>query len=205
MAMTFHVDVVSAEEELFSGTAEMLFAPGAMGELGIMARHTPLLTPLKPGELRIKLEGGEEVIESVKRILTAGIPVMGHLGLTPQSIFKFGTYSVRAKEEAEAEKLKEDIQLLEEAGCFSVVLEKIPANLASEVVKLVDIPLIGIGAGGDVDGQVLVLHDLLGLTHEFHPRFLRRYLNLYEDIKGAVENYITDVKSRDFPNDSEQY
>jgi len=157
------------------------------------------------GAHAIKLEGGEEVIESVKRILTAGIPVMGHLGLTPQSIFKFGTYSVRAKEEAEAEKLKEDIQLLEEAGCFSVVLEKIPANLASEVVKLVDIPLIGIGAGGDVDGQVLVLHDLLGLTHEFHPRFLRRYLNLYEDIKGAVENYITDVKSRDFPNDSEQY
>jgi len=157
------------------------------------------------GAHAIKLEGGEEVIESVKRILTAGIPVMGHLGLTPQSIFKFGTYSVRAKEEAEAAKLKEDIQLLEEAGCFSVVLEKIPAKLASEVVKLVDIPLIGIGAGGDVDGQVLVLHDLLGLTHEFNPRFLRRYLNLYEDIKGAVEHYITDVKNRDFPNDSEQY
>lgn len=153
----------------------------------------------------VKLEGGAEVIESVKRILSAGIPVMGHLGLTPQSIYKFGTYTVRAKEEAEAQKLKEDAKLLEEAGCFSIVLEKIPAKLAKEVAESVEIPVIGIGAGNGVDGQVLVLHDMLGITKEFHPRFLRRYLNLYDDIKGAVGQYIDDVKSKDFPNDKEQY
>ena len=145
------------------------------------------------------------MLESVNRILSAGIPVMGHLGLTPQSIFKFGTYSVRAKEEAEAQKLREDAKLLEEAGCFGLVLEKIPAKLAKEVTDSVSIPVIGIGAGADVDGQVLVLHDLLGVTKEFNPRFLRRYLNLYDDVKGAVESYIKDVKSQDFPNDSEQY
>lgn len=153
----------------------------------------------------VKLEGGAEVIESVKRILSAGIPVMGHLGLTPQSIYKFGTYTVRAKEEAEAAKLIEDAKLLEEAGCFSIVLEKIPAKLAKQVAESVEIPIIGIGAGNGVDGQVLVLHDMLGITKEFHPRFLRRYLNLYEDIKGAVGEYISDVKSKDFPNDKEQY
>lgn len=153
----------------------------------------------------VKLEGGAEVIESVKRILSAGIPVMGHLGLTPQSIYKFGTYTVRAKEEEEALKLKEDAKLLEEAGCFSIVLEKIPAKLAKEVAESVDIPVIGIGAGNGVDGQVLVLHDMLGITKEFHPRFLRRYLNLYDDIKGAVGQYIEDVKSTDFPNEKEQY
>jgi 3-methyl-2-oxobutanoate hydroxymethyltransferase len=157
------------------------------------------------GAHAIKLEGGLEVIESVKRILSAGIPVMGHLGLTPQSIFKFGTYSVRAKDDAEAQKLKEDALLLQEAGCFALVLEKIPATLAEEVTKSLHIPVIGIGAGGGVDGQVLVLHDLIGLTKEFSPRFLRRYLNLFDEIQGAVEHYIQDVKSTDFPNKEEQY
>jgi 3-methyl-2-oxobutanoate hydroxymethyltransferase len=157
------------------------------------------------GAHSVKLEGGSEVIESVKRILSAGIPVMGHLGLTPQSIYKFGTYTVRAKEEEEAFKLKQDAQLLEETGCFAIVLEKIPASLAKEVAESVSIPVIGIGAGNDVDGQVLVLHDMLGVTKEFSPRFLRRYLNLYSEIKGAVGNYIKDVKSKDFPNEKEQY
>lgn len=153
----------------------------------------------------VKLEGGKEVIESVNRILSAGIPVMGHLGLMPQSINKFGTYSVRAKEEAEAQKLISDAKLLEEAGCFAVVLEKIPAKLGEEVARSLSIPVIGIGAGGGVDGQVLVIHDLLGITQEFSPRFLRRYHNLADEIKGAVGNYITDVKSGDFPNETEQY
>lgn len=157
------------------------------------------------GAHAVKLEGGFEVLESVKRILSAGIPVMGHLGLTPQSIFKFGTYNVRAKEDAEAQKLKEDAILLEEAGCFAIVLEKIPAKLAAEVATSVHIPVIGIGAGQKVDGQVLVLHDLIGLTQEFNPRFLRRYLNLFDDIKNAVEHYIDDVKKLDFPNQEEQY
>jgi len=157
------------------------------------------------GAHSVKLEGGSEVIESVKRILSAGIPVMGHLGLTPQSIYKFGTYTVRAKEEEEANKLKEDAILLQEAGCFGLVLEKIPAKLAKEVADSLTIPVIGIGAGSDVDGQVLVLHDMLGVTKEFSPRFLRRYLNLYEEMKGAVGQYIKDVKSVDFPNDKEQY
>ncbi|MBN2595877.1 MAG: 3-methyl-2-oxobutanoate hydroxymethyltransferase [Marinifilaceae bacterium] len=153
----------------------------------------------------VKLEGGREVLESVNRILSAGIPVMGHLGLTPQSIHKFGTYAVRAKEEEEAEKLIEDAKLLEEAGCFALVLEKIPATLATKVAGSVTIPVIGIGAGGGVDGQVLVLHDMLGITQEFSPRFLRRYHNLFAEIQGAVETYIGDVKSREFPNKREQY
>jgi len=153
----------------------------------------------------VKLEGGSEIIESIERILTAGIPVMGHLGLTPQSIYKFGTYTVRAKEEEEAEKLITDARLLEETGCFAIVLEKVPAKLAKKVAASVSIPIIGIGAGVDVDGQVLVLHDMIGMTHEFNPRFLRRYLNLFEDITGAVKNYVSDVKSKDFPNDKEQY
>jgi 3-methyl-2-oxobutanoate hydroxymethyltransferase len=153
----------------------------------------------------VKLEGGMEVILSVKRILSAGIPVMGHLGLTPQSIYKFGTYTVRAKEEAEAEKLLQDAIALEEAGCFALVLEKIPRALAKRVAETISIPVIGIGAGPDVDGQVLVLHDMLGMTYEFNPRFLRRYLSLYEDINGAVKNYVADVKSRDFPNEQESY
>ena len=153
----------------------------------------------------VKLEGGAEIIESVERILTAGIPVMGHLGLTPQSIYKFGTYTVRAKDEEEAEKLIADAKILEETGCFSIVLEKVPEKLAKRVSESVSIPVIGIGAGADVDGQVLVLHDMLGMNHEFNPRFLRRYLNLHEDITGAVQNYVSDVKSRSFPNDKEQY
>ena len=157
------------------------------------------------GAHSVKLEGGSEVIESVKRILSAGIPVMGHLGLTPQSIYKFGTYTVRAKEEEEAHKLIEDAKLLEEAGCFAIVLEKIPASLAKKVAESLTIPVIGIGAGSDVDGQVLVLHDMLGVTKEFSPRFLRRYLNLYEEMKGAVGQYIADVKSVNFPNENEQY
>ncbi len=157
------------------------------------------------GAHAVKLEGGEEIRESVERILTAGIPVMGHLGLTPQSIYKFGTYTVRAKEEEEAERLKKDAVLLRDMGCFSIVVEKIPAALAKQVAESIDIPVIGIGAGGGVDGQVLVLHDMIGLTHEFKPRFLRRYLNLYEDVKGAVQQYVTDVKDSDFPSEKEQY
>ena len=153
----------------------------------------------------VKMEGGREVLESIDRILSAGIPVMGHLGLTPQSIHKFGTYVVRATTDEEAGKLKEDAHLLSRAGCFSIVLEKIPAKLAAEVTKEISIPIIGIGAGMKVDGQVLVLHDMLGITTEFSPRFLRRYLNLHEDITGAVTAYINDVKSLDFPNEREQY
>jgi len=153
----------------------------------------------------VKLEGGNEIIESIERILTAGIPVMGHLGLTPQSIYKFGTYTVRAKKEAEAVKLLADAKLLEKVGCFALVLEKVPAKLAEEVAKSLTIPVIGIGAGNGVDGQVLVLHDMLGMTHKFNPRFLRRYLNLYDEITGAVKNYVSDVKSKKFPNTQEQY
>ncbi len=157
------------------------------------------------GAHAVKMEGGEEIKESIQRILSAGVPVMGHLGLTPQSINKFGTYTVRATEEPEAEKLIEDAKLLEELGCFSLVLEKIPADLAERVAKTVKIPVIGIGAGAGVDGQVLVLHDMLGLNTGFHPRFLRRYMELYDGIKGAISNYIDDVKSQDFPNESESY
>lgn len=153
----------------------------------------------------VKLEGGSEVVESVSRILSAGIPVMGHLGLTPQSIYKFGTYTVRAKEEEEAKKLKEDAKLLEQAGVFALVLEKVPATLAKEVAEMLEIPVIGIGAGNGVDGQVLVSHDMLGITADFSPRFLRRYLNLYEDMKMATAKYIEDVKTVDFPNENEQY
>jgi 3-methyl-2-oxobutanoate hydroxymethyltransferase len=153
----------------------------------------------------VKLEGGEEAIDSVKKIVGAGIPVMGHLGLTPQSIYKFGTYTVRAKEAAEADKLKKDALLLQEAGCFGIVLEKIPAALAKEVSESLSIPTIGIGAGGDCDGQVLVMHDMLGINTEFKPRFLRQYLNMNEQVTGAVQQYIKDIKSRDFPNAEEQY
>ncbi|MAS49570.1 MAG: 3-methyl-2-oxobutanoate hydroxymethyltransferase [Euryarchaeota archaeon] len=153
----------------------------------------------------VKLEGGSEIVESIERILTAGIPVMGHLGLTPQSIYKFGTYSVRAKEDEEAEKLIEDAKLLEKAGCFAIVLEKIPKDLAQRVQQELSIPVIGIGAGPHCDGQVLVLHDLLGITMDFSPRFLRRYLNLAEDIDTAIRSYCDDVRSGDFPNESESY
>ena len=157
------------------------------------------------GAHAVKMEGGSEVAESITRILAAGIPVMGHLGLTPQSIYKFGTYSVRAKEETEAQKLIEDAQLLEQLGCFAMVLEKVPAHLAGKTAKILKIPVIGIGAGAAVDGQVLVTHDMLGLTEEFSPRFLRRYQNLAEEIVQATGKYIADVKASSFPNDKEQY
>jgi 3-methyl-2-oxobutanoate hydroxymethyltransferase len=153
----------------------------------------------------VKLEGGKEIKDSIKKILGAGIPVMGHLGLTPQSIYKFGTYTVRAKEEAEAEKLINDAKTLEKLGCFSIVLEKVPAALAEKVARELQVPVIGIGAGAGVDGQVLVTHDMVGMTHEFHPRFLRRYLNLFEDMSNAFQQYSKDVKSQNFPNDQEQY
>src|SRR5678815_1457151 len=157
------------------------------------------------GAHAIKLEGGEEVLESVRRIISAGIPVMGHLGLTPQSIYKFGTYNVRAKEEEEANKLRSDAKLLQEAGCFGLVLEKIPASLAKKVAESISIPVIGIGAGRYCDGQVLVMHDMLGINTEFKPRFLRQYLNLHELATKAVQQYIKDVKARDFPNENEQF
>lgn len=157
------------------------------------------------GAHAVKMEGGEEVVESVKRIISTGIPVMGHLGLTPQSIYKFGTYSVRAKEAEEAEKLKRDALLLQDAGCFAIVLEKIPAKLAGEVSESLSIPTIGIGAGGQCNGQVLVMHDMLGINTEFKPRFLRQYLNLNEQITAAVKSYLSDVRSGDFPNEKEQY
>ncbi len=157
------------------------------------------------GAHAVKLEGGHQVVESIERIISAGIPVMGHLGLTPQSIHKFGTYVVRAREEEEARRLLEDARIIEKAGCFALVLEKIPARLAEEVTTTLKIPVIGIGAGSKTDGQVLVLHDMLGITQEFSPRFLRRYHNLYAEIKGAVQAYINDVRTQDFPNEKEQY
>jgi len=157
------------------------------------------------GAHAVKLEGGREIKESIERILSAGIPVMGHLGLTPQSIYKFGTYQVRAREEEEANRLIEDAHILESSGCFAIVLEKIPAELGGKVATEVKIPIIGIGAGNQVDGQVLVLHDMLGLNQGFSPRFLRRYNNLFDQITGSVQEYIHDIKSRDFPNDKEQY
>jgi 3-methyl-2-oxobutanoate hydroxymethyltransferase len=157
------------------------------------------------GAHAVKLEGGEEVAESVKRIISAGVPVMGHLGLTPQSIYKFGTYAVRAVEKEEADKLLKDAKILQDAGCFAIVLEKIPAELARQVASMLKIPVIGIGAGGNVDGQVLVLHDMLGINKDFSPRFMRRYMNLFEEIGEGVRKYISDVKSADFPNENEQY
>jgi 3-methyl-2-oxobutanoate hydroxymethyltransferase len=157
------------------------------------------------GAHAVKMEGGAEIKEGIKRILGAGVPVMGHLGLTPQSIYKFGTYTVRAKEDQEAEQLIKDAKMLEDIGCFALVLEKIPASLAQKVAESISIPVIGIGAGNGVDGQVLVVHDMIGLTHEFHPKFLRRYLNIFEQMKEAVSQYVRDVKAVDFPNENEQY
>lgn len=171
----------------------------------IEALNSAIRIMKESGAHGVKLEGGSEIIESVERILSAGIPVMGHLGLTPQSIYKFGTYVVRAKQDEEAEKLLADAQLLEDSGCFGVILEKIPAQLALKVAKKISIPAIGIGAGGDCDGQVLVSHDMLGINNDFNPRFLRKYHNLYQEISGAVGSYIKDIKSGDFPNDKEQY
>ena len=169
------------------------------------ALHSAIRIMKESGAHAVKLEGGKEIKDSIKKILNAGVPVMGHLGLTPQSIYKFGTYTVRAKEEGEAAKLIEDAKMLESIGCFAVVLEKIPAHLAKQVAESISIPVIGIGAGGDVDGQVLVIHDMLGMNNEFSPRFLRRYLNLYESMTNAIGQYVTDVKSKDFPNEKEQY
>jgi 3-methyl-2-oxobutanoate hydroxymethyltransferase len=169
------------------------------------ALHSAIKVMKESGGHAVKMEGGSEIAESIQRILSAGIPVMGHLGLTPQSIYKFGTYSVRAKEDVEAEKLIEDAKILEKAGVFSIVLEKIPAALAAKVAKTVTIPVIGIGAGADIDGQVLVLHDMLGMNNEFSPRFLRRYANLFDVIQGAVKQYSADIKSKNFPNEKEQY
>ncbi|MEJ7610944.1 MAG: 3-methyl-2-oxobutanoate hydroxymethyltransferase [Ferruginibacter sp.] len=169
------------------------------------ALHSAIRIMKETGGHAVKLEGGEQEAESIKRIVNSGVPVMGHLGLTPQSIYKFGTYTVRAKEEEEAEKLKKDALILQEAGCFAIVLEKIPAKLAEEVTASLQIPTIGIGAGGHCDGQVLVMHDMLGINTEFKPRFLRQYLNMNEQITGAVQHYIQDVKSGDFPNEGEQY
>jgi 3-methyl-2-oxobutanoate hydroxymethyltransferase len=170
-----------------------------------LALNSAIRIMKESGAHAIKIEGGEEIKESVSRILSAGIPVMGHLGLTPQSIYKFGTYNVRAKEEEEALKLEKDAELLQSLGCFSLVLEKIPANLAAKVAKNVSIPVIGIGAGGQVDGQVLVMHDLLGINVDFNPRFIRKYANLHEVIDSAIKNYILDVQSGNFPNENEQY
>lgn len=169
------------------------------------ALSTAIRIMKESGGHAVKLEGGQEILESISRILSAGIPVMGHLGLTPQSIYKFGTYVVRAKEEEEAQRLIEDAKALENAGCFAIVLEKIPADLAGKVAKAVDIPIIGIGAGNKVDGQVLVVHDMLGINNEFNPRFLRKYHNLYEEMLGAFHRYIEDVRTGDFPNKDEQY
>ncbi|MEM9258378.1 MAG: 3-methyl-2-oxobutanoate hydroxymethyltransferase [Bacteroidota bacterium] len=170
-----------------------------------MALKSAIRIMKESGAHAVKLEGGEEVQDSIKRILTAGIPVMGHLGLTPQSIYKFGTYTVRAKQEAEARRLVKDAKLLDELGCFGMVLEKIPAGLAKKVSEAVHIPTIGIGGGVDCDGQVLVTHDLLGITKDFHPRFLRRYVELFDVIKDATERYVDDVKAKDFPGPGEQY
>lgn len=169
------------------------------------ALHSTVRIMKEAGAHAVKLEGGQEVVESIVRILTAGVPVMGHLGLTPQSIYKFGTYSVRAREEAEAERLMEDALALQKAGCFALVLEKIPSALAAKVASALQIPVIGIGAGSGVDGQVLVMHDMLGLNSDFSPRFLRRYLQLDQAIRDAVANYVRDVRSGDFPSTSEQY
>jgi len=169
------------------------------------ALHSSIRIMKESGAHALKLEGGKEIKDGIKKILGAGIPVMGHLGLTPQSIYKFGTYTVRAKEEQEALQLIEDAKMLEKIGCFAIVLEKIPAKLAEEVAKSVAIPIIGIGAGGGVDGQVLVIHDMIGMNHDFSPRFLRRYMNLYEEMTKAIGQYVEDVKSQDFPNEKEQY
>jgi len=170
-----------------------------------MALQSAIRIMKETGAHAVKMEGGEEIVDSVKRIISSGIPVMGHLGLTPQSIYKFGTYAVRAREKEEAEKLTNDAHILQTAGCFAIVLEKIPAKLAEEVTNQLKIPVIGIGAGSKVDGQVLVLHDMLGITQEFSPRFLRRYANLNEIITKAIHKYIDDVKNLDFPNENEQY
>ena len=201
--MIYHAQCVVKGVERALIVCDMPFGTYQGDSLG--ALNSAIRIMKESGAHSVKLEGGAEIVESIERILTAGIPVMGHLGLTPQSIYKFGTYSVRAREEEEAEKLVADAQLLERTGCFAIVLEKIPADLAKRVTAAVNIPTIGIGAGADVDGQVLVIHDVIGLTHEFNPRFLRRYLNLHELMTEAVGRYIEDVRNLDFPNEDERY
>lgn len=201
--MIYHAQCVVKGVERALIVCDMPFGTYQGDSLGALNNAIRIMK--ESGAHSVKLEGGAEIVESIERILTAGIPVMGHLGLTPQSIYKFGTYSVRAREEEEAEKLVSDAQLLEQAGCFAIVLEKIPADLAKRVTAAVNIPTIGIGAGADVDGQVLVIHDVIGLTHEFNPRFLRRYLNLHELMTEAVGRYIEDVRNLDFPNEDERY
>ena len=206
---------ITLEEMLYHATSVMRAVKRALVVVDLpfgtyqgnsmQALSTSIRIMKETGAHAVKMEGGIEIKESIVRILSAGIPVMGHLGLTPQSIHKFGTYIVRATEKDEAKKLVEDAHILEDTGCFAIVLEKIPAKLAKQVTKELKIPIIGIGAGSQVDGQVLVLHDMLGITQEFSPRFLRRYHNLFEEIKGAVKNYIQDVKSCDFPSEKEQY
>lgn len=201
--MIYHAQCVTRGIERCLVVVDMPF--GSYQSNSDVALASAIKIMKETGGHSVKLEGGEEVIDSIKRIVSAGIPVMGHLGLTPQSIYKFGTYTVRAKEEAEADKLRRDAKLLEEAGCFAIVLEKIPAQLAREVSESLHIPTIGIGAGGYCDGQVLVMHDLLGINNEFKPRFLRQYLNLEALVTGAVKQYISDVKQKDFPNEAESY
>jgi 3-methyl-2-oxobutanoate hydroxymethyltransferase len=201
--MIYHASSVVRGAERCLVVVDLPF--GSYQSNGDIALASAIRIMKETGAHAIKVEGGEEILESVKRIISAGVPVMAHLGLTPQSIYKFGTYNVRAKEDAEAQKLKKDALLMQEAGCFAVVLEKIPAALAKEVSESLHVPTIGIGAGNYCDGQVLVMHDMLGINNEFNPRFLRKYLNLHEQITDAVKNYITDVKSGDFPNETESY
>lgn len=201
--MIYHAQSVVRGTERALVTVDLPF--GTYQSNSEIALSSAIRVMKETGAHAIKLEGGEEILEAIKKIVNAGIPVMGHLGLTPQSIYKFGTYSVRAKEEEEAEKLLKDAKLLQEAGCFALVLEKIPQGLAKKVSDSIKIPTIGIGAGAGTDGQVLVIHDMLGITTEFNPRFIRRYLNMGEQIKEATENYIKDVKSGDFPSKEESY
>lgn len=201
--MIYHAKSVIRAVKRALVVVDLPFGSYQGNSLGALA--TAIRIMKETGAHAIKMEGGNEIRESVTRILSAGIPVMGHLGLTPQSIHKFGTYVVRARDEDEAKKLLEDAEILEDLGCFAIVFEKIPALLGKKVTEKLTIPSIGIGAGPDMDGQVLVLHDMLGITQEFSPRFLRRYHNLYAEIKGAVENYIQDVRTMDFPNEKEQY
>jgi 3-methyl-2-oxobutanoate hydroxymethyltransferase len=201
--MIYHASSVVRAVERSLVIVDMPF--GSYQGNSIEALNSAIRIMKETGAHGVKLEGGKEIVESVNRILSAGIPVMGHLGLTPQSIHKFGTFVVRARDDEEAKKLIEDSHILEETGCFSIVLEKIPARLGAQVAQELKIPIIGIGAGKYVDGQVLVIHDMLGITHDFSPRFLRRYHNLYQEITSAVTNYIDDVKNLEFPNDKEQY
>ena len=201
--MIYHTQCVSKAIDRALIVADLPFGTYQGDSKGALRSAIRLMK--EAGAHAVKLEGGDEISDSISRILTAGIPVMGHLGLTPQSIYKFGTYTVRAREEEEANKLKADAKMLEELGCFAIVLEKVPSKLAREVAESISIPVIGIGAGDGVDGQLLVTHDMLGMTDEFSPRFPRRYMDVYTEMGNAFKSYISDVKSKDFPNKKEQY